>query len=57
MGETGSFSRGRGLLFKPLKETGEDLTIELRVVWRKNEASPLVKNFIDLLVKVRPDRM
>jgi DNA-binding transcriptional LysR family regulator len=54
MGETGSFSRGRGLLFKPLKETGDDLMIELRIVWRRNEASSLVKNFIDLLLKVRP---
>lgn len=57
MGETGSFSRGRGLLFKPLKETGDDLMIELRVIWRRNEASPLVKNFVDRLLKVRPDRI
>jgi DNA-binding transcriptional LysR family regulator len=50
MGATGSLSRGKGLLFKQLKETGDDLMIELRVVWRKGETSHLVKNFIDLLI-------
>ena len=50
MGEAGSLSRGKGLLFKPLKETGDDLTIELRVIWRKGEASPAVGHFIELLV-------
>jgi DNA-binding transcriptional LysR family regulator len=50
MGATGSLSRGKGLLFKELKETGDDLIIELQVVWRKNETSHLVKNFIDVLI-------
>ena len=50
MGATGSLSRGKGLLFKELKETGDDLMIELQVVWRKGETSHLVKNFIDVLV-------
>ena len=50
MGATGSLSRGRGLLFKDLKETGDDLMIELRVVWRKGETSHLVRNFIDVLI-------
>lgn len=50
MGAAGSLSRGNGLLFKELQESGDDLMIELRVVWRKGEASPLVRNFIDLLI-------
>jgi DNA-binding transcriptional LysR family regulator len=50
MGATGSLSRGRGLLFKDLKETGDDLMIELRVVWRTGETSHLVRNFIDVLI-------
>jgi hypothetical protein len=50
MGATGSFSRGKGLLFKELKESGDDLMIELRVVWRRGEKSHLVSNFIDLLI-------
>ncbi len=50
MGATGSLSRGKGLVFKPLKETGDDLEIELRVVWRKGETSHLVKNFLKVLV-------
>ncbi|MFY9923383.1 MAG: LysR substrate-binding domain-containing protein [Opitutaceae bacterium] len=50
MGATGSLSRGKGLVFKALEETGDDLMIELRVVWRKGDASNLVSNFIDILV-------
>jgi DNA-binding transcriptional LysR family regulator len=50
MGATGSLSRGKGLIFKALKETGDDLMIELRVVWRKGDSSHLVRNFIDLLI-------
>jgi DNA-binding transcriptional LysR family regulator len=50
MGAAGSLSRGKGLIFKPLKETGDDLMIDLRVVWRKGDASNLVGNFIDLLI-------
>lgn len=50
MGATGSLSRGKGLIFRALKETGDDLTIELRVVWRKGDESHLVRNFIDLLI-------
>ena len=54
MGEAGSLSRSRGLLFKPLKETGEDLMLELRAVWRKAKTSHLVKNFIDVLLEANP---
>ena len=50
MGAAGSLSRGKGLLFKALRETGDDLVIDLRVVWRKGDASHLLRNFIELLV-------
>ena len=50
MGATGSLSRGQGLLFKELNETGDDLMIKLQVVWRKDGTSHLVKNFIDVLI-------
>jgi DNA-binding transcriptional LysR family regulator len=50
MGATGSLTRGKGLVFKPLKETGDDLMIELRVVWRKGGASSLVGNFVEVLI-------
>ncbi|OAM88571.1 LysR substrate-binding domain-containing protein [Termitidicoccus mucosus] len=39
----------KGITFRPLKETGKDLLIELHAIWRKDETSPLVHNFLDIL--------
>jgi DNA-binding transcriptional LysR family regulator len=47
--EMGSLSRSRDLVFKPLKETGEDLLMILHALWRKDDASRIARNFVDLL--------
>jgi DNA-binding transcriptional LysR family regulator len=56
--EIGSLSRSRDLVFKPLKETGDDLILELDAVWPKGQTSQLAANFIDLLRRARlPGRL
>ena len=52
--EIGSLSRSPDLLFKPLKETGEDLTLELLALWVRGQASPMVANFIAEIGRVLP---
>jgi DNA-binding transcriptional LysR family regulator len=50
--ELGSLSHSRDLVFKRLKETGDDLIMDLHAIWRAGDSSSIVQNFIDILVKV-----
>jgi DNA-binding transcriptional LysR family regulator len=52
--EVGALSRSRDLLFKPLKETGPDLILELLAVWRRDQTSQLAANFIGLMREGKP---
>jgi DNA-binding transcriptional LysR family regulator len=51
--QIGSLKRDTALVFKPLKDTGPDLIMELRAVWAKEQNSQLAENFIELLRKVK----
>jgi DNA-binding transcriptional LysR family regulator len=51
LSEASSLARSRELVFRQLKDTGKDLTLELRAVWRRGENSLLIKNFVDALRK------
>jgi DNA-binding transcriptional LysR family regulator len=51
--EIGSLSRSRDLVFKPLKETGDDLVLALHAVWSRSQNSQLAVNFINLLRQAR----
>ena len=52
--EVGSLSRSPDLVFKPLKESGADLFLELHALWRDGQTSQLTANFIDLMQKMAP---
>jgi DNA-binding transcriptional LysR family regulator len=52
--EVGALSRSRDLAFKPLKETGPDLILELLAVWRRDQTSRLAANFIGLMRQGKP---
>ena len=39
---------------KPLKETGDDLFVDLHALWRGDQASQLTANFIAVLLEVAP---
>jgi DNA-binding transcriptional LysR family regulator len=52
--EVGALYRSRDLVFKPLKDTGDDLILELDAVWRRDQTSQLVANFIDLMKQPGP---
>ena len=52
--ESGSLSRSRDLVLKPLKETGDDLFVDLHALWRGDQASQLTANFIAVLLEVAP---
>lgn len=41
-------STGR-VLFKPIKEAGNDLIVTISVLWRKGSSSQLARNFVDVL--------
>ena len=43
-----------GLTTRPLKESGPDLMLEARAIWRAGEVPPLVANFVEVLRAVRP---
>ncbi|MEO6996204.1 MAG: LysR family substrate-binding domain-containing protein, partial [Lacunisphaera sp.] len=43
-----------GLTTRPLKESGPDLVLEARAIWRAGEVPPLVANFLEVLRKVCP---
>jgi DNA-binding transcriptional LysR family regulator len=52
--ELSSFSRSWDLVFKPLKETGADLFVELHALWRADQTSQLTANFIAHLSRIKP---
>jgi DNA-binding transcriptional LysR family regulator len=44
-------SRGHDeIVFRPIKEDGEDLIVRLLAVWRKSGRSQLARNFVDVLL-------
>lgn len=52
--EVGSLSRSPDLVFKPLKENGADLFLELHALWLDGQTSKLTANFITLMQKMAP---
>ena len=52
--EIGSLSRSPDLVFKPLKDSGADLFLELHALWRDGQTSQLTANFIALMQKMAP---
>lgn len=46
-----SMAAVEGLASRPLAESGPDLIFEARAVWRPDESSPLVANFVQILRK------
>jgi LysR family transcriptional regulator, benzoate and cis,cis-muconate-responsive activator of ben and cat genes len=49
--EIGSLSKSPDLVFKPLKDSGADLFLELHALWRDGQTSQLTTNFIALMQK------
>lgn len=49
MPEIASLSRSADLVFKPLRDTGDDLFLEIWVLWNGSTSSVLVDNFLDVL--------
>lgn len=45
----GGNRRGDQVVFRPLKEAGDDLRIDLFAIWRKHGATPLAINFVEVL--------
>jgi len=54
--ELSSFSRSWDLVFRPLKETGPDLFVELHALWRGDQTSQITANFVDVLGRIKPPR-
>ncbi len=50
--EIGGLSRSPDLVFKPLKESGDDLFLELYAMWRKGDVSQLTANFVSVIREV-----
>lgn len=44
-----SRSSNDGIIFRRIKEDGDDLVVRLLAVWRKKNGSQLAKNFVDVL--------
>jgi DNA-binding transcriptional LysR family regulator len=51
--EIGSLARSQDLAFRPLKETGDDLVMELNAVWSRGQSSQIAANFIELLKRAK----
>jgi DNA-binding transcriptional LysR family regulator len=51
--EMGGLARSPDLVFKPLKDTGDDLVLKLDAVWPEGQASLLTRNFIEMLGRVK----
>ena len=51
--QMGSLSRSPDLVFKKLKDTGDDLILELRALWSGRTSSVVVDNFIDALRQLK----
>jgi len=54
--ESGSLSQSDYLVLRPLKETGPDLELELLALWRADQDSQLVDNFIAVMKEIAPRR-
>jgi len=52
--DIGSLARSAELVFRPLKESGEDLILELYAIWLPDRASALTANFLETLKKLKP---
>lgn len=52
--ESGSLTNSEHLVVKPLQETGDDLMLELRALWRADDPSLLVDNFIAVMKGLTP---
>lgn len=52
--QIGSLSRNPDLVFRPLKDSGADLFLELHALWREGQTSPLTTNFIAMMQKTAP---
>ncbi len=54
--EIGSLARSSELVFRPLKETGKDLVLELFALWRADRQSALTQNFLGILKNLKLTR-
>ncbi|MDR2982797.1 MAG: LysR family transcriptional regulator [Puniceicoccales bacterium] len=45
-----------GIVVRPIKESGPDLRLQLYVIWKATDRSPLVRNFIEVLCGPGPYR-
>jgi DNA-binding transcriptional LysR family regulator len=54
--ESGSLSQSAYLILKPIKENHPPLEIELHALWRSNQDSQIVDNFIAVMKAVAPRR-
>lgn len=52
--ESGSLARNPGLRFKALRETGEDLFLDLHALWPEGATSKLTANFLAVIQQVAP---
>lgn len=53
MPEIASLSRSADLVFKPLRDSGDDLFLEIRALWHGATASALVENFLQVLRQMK----
>lgn len=54
--QMGSLSRSPDLVFKPLKDSGDDLVLELRALWPGRSSSVVIDNFIDVLRRLKSSK-
>ncbi len=54
--ESGSLSQSEYLILRPLKESGPDLFVELHALWRSDQESQLVANFVAVMKAIAPRR-
>jgi hypothetical protein len=48
-------SAGKGdMVFRQVKEDGDDLGVRLLAVWRNRSSSQLARNFVEILRTARP---
>ena len=57
MAESGSLSQSEFLVLRHLEDTGPDLQLELHAVWRGDQESQLVANFVAIMKEVAPTRL
>ncbi|MCF3649241.1 LysR family transcriptional regulator [Synoicihabitans lomoniglobus] len=41
--------RTEGVVYRPIKERGDDLRLELYAIWKRQDVSPLALNFVEVL--------